>query len=327
LWHFDRRWFARGEALSPIDTPVGRLGVLVCADGRLPTLSRTLVERGAELLVMPTAWVTSGRDPHVLENVQADLMINVRARENGVPFLAANKCGFEREAVAYCGKSAIVAADGKFVARAAQGEPGIIAGDIAVGAPHRGYPRAPHFDVTAVRERSQARFAFTPEREAGRLAPLADLARLADADAVLTPASFARPGDVVRVAGVAIGAVDDALIENPDGLVSARLAGLDFFVWTTASSAAETTALARTRAAELRAHIVVLPESPAGRAFAVDPDGIVVAGTFDGLRLASFAYDANRSAATKVAPYTDVLEGLRAVALLRENVSAEVSLG
>lgn len=327
LWHFDRRWFARGETLFPVDTPVGRLGVLVCADGRLPTLSRTLVERGAELLVMPTAWVTSGRDPAALENMQADLMINVRARENGVPFLAANKCGVERAAVAYCGKSAIVAADGAFIAQAGQSEPGIIAGEITVGAAHRTYPPAPAFDVPSVRERSQARFAFTPERDAARLASLADLARLADADAVLAPASFGMPATIVRAAGVAIGAVDDSIVENPDGLVSARLAGLDFFVWTTASSAAETTALARTRAAELRAYIVVLPESPAGRAFAVDPDGIVVAGTFDGFRLAAFAYDANRSAATKVAPHTDVLEGLRAVALLRENVPAEVSFG
>ena len=74
LWHFDRRWFTAGDAVEPIDTPAGRLGVFVCADGRIPTIGSALVDRGAEILVMPTAWVTSGRDPHALENLQADLM-------------------------------------------------------------------------------------------------------------------------------------------------------------------------------------------------------------------------------------------------------------
>ena len=57
---------------------------------------------------MPTAWVTSGRDPGALENVQADLLARVRAYENGVPFVAANKCGVELGIALYCGKSQIV---------------------------------------------------------------------------------------------------------------------------------------------------------------------------------------------------------------------------
>ena len=95
LWHFDRLWFEPGDRIAPIDTAVGRLGVLICADGRIPTIARALVDRGAEMLVMPTAWVTTGRNPLALENVQADLLGRVRARENGVPFVAANKCGAE----------------------------------------------------------------------------------------------------------------------------------------------------------------------------------------------------------------------------------------
>ena len=87
LWHFDRRWFEDGQSLAPIGTKIGLLGVLICADGRLPTISRALVDRGAKLLVMPTAWVTSGRDPQALENVQADLLARVRAYENRVPFV------------------------------------------------------------------------------------------------------------------------------------------------------------------------------------------------------------------------------------------------
>ena len=72
---------------------------------------------------MPTAWVTSGRDPTSLENVQADLLGRVRAYENRVPFVAANKCGSELGMVAYCGKSQIVDSRGEIVALANQHRP------------------------------------------------------------------------------------------------------------------------------------------------------------------------------------------------------------
>ncbi|MHB8147141.1 MAG: carbon-nitrogen hydrolase family protein, partial [Vulcanimicrobiaceae bacterium] len=120
LWHFDRKWFEAGSAIEPVSTSLGKLGVLVCADGRIPGIARALVDRGAELLVMPTAWVTSGRDPEHLENAQADLLVRVRAFENGVPFIAANKCGVELAMVAYCGKSQIVAANGELLAIAGE---------------------------------------------------------------------------------------------------------------------------------------------------------------------------------------------------------------
>ncbi len=323
LWHFDRRWFARGNALEPVDTPVGRLGVLVCADGRLPTIARTLVDRGAEILVMPTAWVTSGRDPHALENAQADLFANVRARENGVPFLAANKCGVERGAVAYCGKSAIIDAQGRFVARAPEGDPGVIGAEIEVGAPARAYLEPPPMLAPAGKAAKAARFAFTAIRDATTLESLGALAALADANAVLSPAMTGEPGTVQRLAGVAFATVDDSLIENPAGLVDARLGGIDCFLWNAAQHGDETVALARTRAAELRSYVVVIPEDPAGRAFVADPDGAVVAGTFGAYTMAAFAYDTHRTAATKVAPHTDVLDGLRAVAALRTPHTAE----
>ncbi|HEX8805494.1 MAG TPA: carbon-nitrogen hydrolase family protein, partial [Candidatus Aquilonibacter sp.] len=139
LWHFDRQWFTRGASISPVQTSLGKLGVLICADGRMPGIARTLVDRGAELLVMPTAWVTSGRDPRALENLQADLLGRVRAFENGVGFVAANKCGVERNMVAYCGKSQIVDAAGNVIALASEGGEDLIGAqfDLEVPAPHR----------------------------------------------------------------------------------------------------------------------------------------------------------------------------------------------
>ncbi len=358
LWHFDRRWFAPSCALAPIETPIGVLGVLICADGRIPTLARMLVERGAEVLVMPTAWVTSGRDPSALENVQADLLANVRARENGVPFLAANKCGVERESVAYCGKSAIVDRFGAFVSRANERDETVIYGEIELGEPAR-----THSAVLRVAERAAdtarrkaVRIAFTATRELAALERLARTAAEEDVNVMIAPDAPAIParelGDAnleflsiaqaaedgvlyaalgAGAAGLLAGIVDDAIAENPAGLVEARLAGIDLFVWSCGLPPAEAATLARARALELRAYVVVIPRAAGdrqpeqSRAFAVDPDGAIVAGTFDGFQLAAFTYDPAKSGATTVAPHTDVLEGLRAVARLRERSEVNVA--
>jgi hypothetical protein len=134
---------------------------------------------------------------------------------------------------------------------------------------------------------------------------------------------LAAGGEVPRLAhlaGLTAGVVDSATIANPAGLVPARLAGLDLFIWSDADPGPETVALARTRAAELRSFVAVLPAGESDRAFAVDPDGVVVAGTFGDFRLATFVYDRARTGATSVAPGTDVLAGLRSVAELRERL-------
>ncbi len=338
LWHFDRRWFAPGATLDPIDTPVGKLGILVCADGRIPTIAATLVERGAQLLVMPTAWVTSGRDPLALENIQADLMANVRARENGVPFVVANKCGVELESVAYCGKSAIIDATGAFVARASERDEAIVHGIVSLGDAHataRPAPIAAREAHARTGDLSRARiaFAFADETDVGRFA---QLAAQADADVLVT---FGNATQASRgmdgIAHIALAATDEhdriddtrrlryarvsaATLRDPRGLAIARLADVDLFLCTADGDPDWTLRIARTRAAELRAFVVVF-DSERRRAFAVDPDGVVIAGTYDDFRLAAFVYDRARAAATMVAPRTDVLEGLRIAESVRAN--------
>jgi predicted amidohydrolase len=323
LWHFDRRWFAPGASLEPVETPLGRLGLLVCADGRIPTIAATLVERGAELLVMPTAWVTSGRDPGALENVQADLMINVRARENGVPFVAANKSGVELESVAYCGKSALVDASGRTVARAGERSEEILLGELEIGvrppAARPPFPAAASAGVSAQR----ARIAFSNVTDGERLQRLRTLAAQADADVLLAPGAGTERE--IEVAGIRALATGFERLSAPRGLVEARLAGIDLFVVDAADADADwLLAFARTRAAELRAYVVAFGKGE--RAFAVDPDGTVVAGTFDGYRTAAFVYDSARSGATQVAPQTDVLTGLRTAEALRAQTQPNASL-
>lgn len=316
LWHFDRRWFEPGLRLTPIETAVGKLGVLICADGRLPTIARTLVDRGAEMLVMPTAWVTTGRNPQALENVQADLLGRVRAYENNVPFVAANKCGSELGMVAYCGKSQIVGDDGEIVAVAGERRPETLVGAIGVGdaSPKRSAasdvaPRATTVDLPL-------RVAISPDR----------LPRDVDRRLEILDDAFAlAPGESDRLAALdrvlPTVSVSDEAILDPGGLVGYRRAGYRLAVWTTAADSTWIERIARARALELRIYVVVF-DAHNDRAYAVDPDGAVIGGTFDGYRLASFALDPRKTIETAVAPGTDVIEGLELVAAIARHEAA-----
>ena len=315
LWHFDRRWFTAGTVLEPVDTPAGRLGVFICADGRIPTLASTLVAKGAELLVVPTAWVTSGRDPRALENIQADLMIPVRARENGVPLVAANKVGVEARSVAYCGKSQIVAADGSIVALASQDEDTILYGTVAVGPSLvRGaldggaLPRVARLSGDPLP--AQLRVAISAHADPD----LQALAAVADAELVIDPHAQPSSSDIALV--------DDEAVLDPRALVGPRLDGVRLFVWRTSIEAAWVVPFARTRAAELRVYLAVF-DTPRRRAFAVDPDGAVVCGTFGAFELAAFAFDRARTDAWRVAPATDVREALVHVGNISDRFPSE----
>lgn len=63
LFEREQQVFDPGDSGFPVvETPFGRVGVLICYDLRFPEAIRTLVLRGAEIVAVPTAWVTlSGR--------------------------------------------------------------------------------------------------------------------------------------------------------------------------------------------------------------------------------------------------------------------------
>src|SRR3989304_4331510 len=91
---------SRPAAQAPgFHTSIGCLGLMICADGRLPEIARTLALRGAQLIVNPTAWVSTARDRRLLTNPQYEYMIPVRALENGVWIASANKVGTEEESI------------------------------------------------------------------------------------------------------------------------------------------------------------------------------------------------------------------------------------
>jgi predicted amidohydrolase len=307
LWHFDRQWFTPGDVLAPVHTSLGELGVLICADGRMPGIARSLVDRGAEILVMPTAWVTSGRDPLSLENLQADLLARVRAFENGVPFVAANKCGVELNMVAYCGKSQIVEANGNVIALASETDEELITAQVEL------QPPAPHrvaLPKLSERTSQPGRAVRIAIDDSNLPADIGVRLRILEDDFALA----AHGDDDLAALDRAIPTVRLEAIDtfDPGTLVACRLAGYRVAVLDANASHPWLERIARARAAELRMYVIVF-DRQARRAYAVDPEGAVVAGTFGRFNIASFALDPQRTAQTLVAPGTDVAAGIALV--------------
>lgn len=99
----DRRWFSGGDGTPAVaDTPLGRMGLFICFDSRLPQVARNMALAGADLLINCANFFSEDK---------AALHIPVRAVENGVPVLAASKAGQERAAT-YQGGTCLIDADG-----------------------------------------------------------------------------------------------------------------------------------------------------------------------------------------------------------------------
>jgi predicted amidohydrolase len=107
---------APGARLGAFDTPVGRVGMLVCDDKRLPGAARALALDGAEILAFLSAWPCSGADADgCLQDDSewrlSELWDRARAAENQVLVAAANQSG-SRGATRFLAGARIVGPDG-----------------------------------------------------------------------------------------------------------------------------------------------------------------------------------------------------------------------
>ncbi len=97
--YYEKFYFTPGDlGFSPIDTSVGRLGVLVCWDQWYPEAARLMALAGAELLIYPTAIGWDPEDDAEACQRQRDAWTTVQrahAVANAVPVLACNRCGVE----------------------------------------------------------------------------------------------------------------------------------------------------------------------------------------------------------------------------------------
>lgn len=95
----DQNWFAFGERGCPVvDTDLGRIGLLICFDGRIPEIFRSMAMQGAEVIVDMANFFAMD---------QADMWGPARSYENGLWLVAATKAGYERS-IYYPGGSMIV---------------------------------------------------------------------------------------------------------------------------------------------------------------------------------------------------------------------------
>jgi 5-aminopentanamidase len=95
LWDAEADLFRPGDLAPPIvDTPAGRLGLLICYDLEFPEMPRRLALAGADLIVVPTNWplVPKPEGEHPPEVIQA----MAAARASAIPVLCCDRRGAER---------------------------------------------------------------------------------------------------------------------------------------------------------------------------------------------------------------------------------------
>ena len=97
--YYEKYYFTPGDlGFKPIETSLGKLGVLVCWDQWYPEAARLMTLAGAEMLIYPTAIGWDAADTEAEQQRQLDAWITIQrahAVANGIPVIACNRIGFE----------------------------------------------------------------------------------------------------------------------------------------------------------------------------------------------------------------------------------------
>ncbi len=97
--YYEKFYFTPGDlGFEPIQTSVGRLGVLVCWDQWYPEAARLMAMRGAEMLIYPTAigWESSDSNDEKMRQREAWVTVQRgHAVANGLPVITVNRVGHE----------------------------------------------------------------------------------------------------------------------------------------------------------------------------------------------------------------------------------------
>lgn len=99
--YYEKFYFTPGDlGFEPIQTSVGKLGVLICWDQWYPEAARLMALAGAEILIYPTAIGWESTDTDEEKTRQRDAWITIQrahAVANGIPVIACNRIGFEKD--------------------------------------------------------------------------------------------------------------------------------------------------------------------------------------------------------------------------------------
>lgn len=137
---YEKFYFTPGDlGFEPIDTSIGRLGVLICWDQWFPEAARLMAMKGAEILIYPTAIGWSYDDSPEEQKRQKDAWMMVQqshAIANGIPVISCNRVGHEvdpsgqTEGIMFWGNSFITGPQGEILARASEDQEAILIGTV-----------------------------------------------------------------------------------------------------------------------------------------------------------------------------------------------------
>ena len=130
--YYEKFYFTPGDlGFEPIDTSVGRLGVLVCWDRWYPEAARLMAMRGADLLIYPTAIGWESSDTNEEKARQLGAWVTVQrghAVANGLPVVSVNRVGHEPDpsgqthGIRFWGNSFVAGPQGELLAELSNDE-------------------------------------------------------------------------------------------------------------------------------------------------------------------------------------------------------------
>lgn len=130
--YYEKFYFCPGDiGFEPIQTSVGKLGVLVCWDQWYPEAARLMALKGADMLIYPTAIGYESTDAPAEQERQREAWTTVQrghAVANGLPVVAVNRVGFEPDpsgqtnGIMFWGSSFVAGPQGEFLYRASNNE-------------------------------------------------------------------------------------------------------------------------------------------------------------------------------------------------------------
>lgn len=131
--YYEKFYFTPGDiGFQPIQTSLGKLGVLVCWDQWYPEAARLMALRGAEMLIYPTAigWESTDTEEEKMRQLDA-WIISQRghAVANGLPVVSVNRVGHESDpsgqtnGIQFWGNSFVAGPQGELLAQASGNAP------------------------------------------------------------------------------------------------------------------------------------------------------------------------------------------------------------
>jgi N-carbamoylputrescine amidase len=130
--YYEKFYFTPGDSgFTPIDTSLGRLGVLICWDQWYPEAARLMAMKGADLLIYPTAIGWESTDTPEEQNRQKDawkIAQRAHAVANGLPVVSVNRTGHEPDpsnvtgGIHFWGNSFVAGPQGEILVEAPTGE-------------------------------------------------------------------------------------------------------------------------------------------------------------------------------------------------------------